>query len=44
MSFSPNENHEITLAEASVMTEAYRDANLNSKIGGFLAKMQYSKY
>jgi hypothetical protein len=38
MSFSPNENHEITLAEASVMTEAYRDANLNSKIGGFFGK------
>ena len=38
MSFNPNENHSITLAEASVMTKAYRDANINSKIGGFFGK------
>lgn len=38
MSFNPNENHSITLADASVMTKAYRDANINSKIGGFFGK------
>jgi hypothetical protein len=38
MSFNPNENHSITLADASVMTKAYRDANINSKIGGFFSK------
>ena len=38
MSFNPNENHSITLAAASVMTKAYRDADINSKIGGFFGK------
>lgn len=38
MSFNPNENHSITLAAASVMTKSYRDANINSKIGGFFGK------
>jgi hypothetical protein len=38
MSFNPNENHSITLADASAMTKAYRDANINSKIGGFFSK------
>jgi len=38
MSFNPNQNHSITLADASVMTKAYRDANLNSIIGGFFGK------
>ncbi len=38
MSFNPNENHSITLAAASVLTKAYRDANINSKIGGFFGK------
>jgi len=38
MSFNPNENHSITLAAASVMTKAYRDSDINSKIGGFFGK------
>jgi hypothetical protein len=38
MAFNPNENHSITLAAASVLTKAYRDANINSKIGGFFGK------
>ncbi len=38
MAFNPNENHSITLAAASVMTKAYRDANINPKIGGFFGK------
>ena len=36
MSFNPN--HSITLADASVMTNSYRDANLNSVICGFFGK------
>jgi hypothetical protein len=38
MAFNPNENHSITLAAASVMTKAYRDANINPLIGGFFGK------
>lgn len=38
MSFNPDENHTITLAAASVMTAAYRNANINPKIGGFFGK------
>ena len=33
MSFNPNKNHSITLAEAASMTEAYRNSNPNAQIG-----------
>ncbi|MFT7101370.1 MAG: hypothetical protein ACJA19_001884, partial [Bacteroidia bacterium] len=33
MSFDPNKNHSITLADAANMTEAYRNANPTAQIG-----------
>jgi hypothetical protein len=38
MSFNTNEDHSITLAAASELTKAYRNANINPKIGGFFGK------
>ena len=38
MSFYPNQNHSITLAEAASMTQAFRLANSSDKIGGFFGK------
>lgn len=38
MSFIPNQNHSITLADASAINAAYRNANINPKIGGFFGK------
>lgn len=38
MSFNPNQDHSISLAEAAVLTKAYRDANPGAKIGGFFGK------
>ncbi|MFY0644183.1 MAG: hypothetical protein JXR19_06930 [Bacteroidia bacterium] len=38
MSFNPNEDHSISLAEAANITKAYRDANPGAKIGGFFGK------
>ena len=39
MSFNPNQDHSISLAEAAVLTKAYRDANPGAKIGGFFGKV-----
>jgi hypothetical protein len=38
MSFNPNQDHSITLAEAADMTEAFRTSNPTEKIGGFFGK------
>lgn len=38
MSFDPNQDHSITLAEAAQLTEAFRTANPVEKIGGFFGK------
>ncbi len=38
MSFNPNQDHSISLAEAAALTKAYRDANPGAKIGGFFGK------
>lgn len=38
MSFDPNQNHSISLPDASALTAAYRAANPNQLIGGFFGK------
>lgn len=38
MSFTGNENHEISLAAAAILTENYRNQNPNATLGGFFGK------
>jgi hypothetical protein len=38
MPFKPDQDHSINLAQASIITKAYRDANINPIIGGFFGK------
>ena len=38
MSFSPNQDHSISLAAAAAMTKDYRDANPGALLGGFFGK------
>lgn len=38
MTFKPDQDHSINLAKASIITKAYRDANINPIIGGFFGK------
>ena len=38
MSFTGNEDHSISLANAADMTESYRDNNLGKPLGGFFGK------
>jgi hypothetical protein len=38
MSFTGNEDHSITLAAATTMTEDFRDANPGAILGGFFGK------